>query len=154
MSGSAANRLMVLSIHPRHIANIMSGSKTVELRRTRPTAQPGQPVALYATAPVSAVVATCVIESITTDTPSAIKTHSLAASRIGEEEFDAYFDNTRRAVAIGLCDVAALPRPITLTELQETERWHPPQTWHFLAWERLLRIVGKHPSLAHLGSLL
>lgn len=154
MTRSPDHRLMILSIHPRHIANIMSGAKTVELRRTRPTAQPGQPVALYATAPTSAVVATCIIESISTGRPSTIKKQELGASKIDGDEFDSYFDNSDRAVAIRLNKVVALPRPITLTELQETETWHPPQTWHFLAWDKLRQIVGKHPSLAHLGSIL
>lgn len=145
---------MVLSIHPRHIANILSGDKTVELRRTRPTAQPGQPVALYATAPTSAVVATCIITSITTDSPAIVKERALAASRIDEEEYDRYFAKSGQAVAISLSEVVALPNPITLTQLRKTDRWHPPQTWHFMPWDRLLHVVGKHPSLAQLGSLL
>ena len=154
MSRSAASRLMILSIHPRHIANIMSGAKTVELRRTRPAAQPGQPVALYATAPTSAVVATCIIESISTGSPSTIKEQTLAASKIGTGEFDSYFSSSEQAVAIRLAKVAALPSPITLAELRGSDGWHPPQTWHFLAGEKLLQIIGGHPSLAHVSALL
>ena len=154
MSQSKSHELMVLSIHPRHLANIMSGAKTVELRRTRPTALPGQPVALYATAPTSAVVATCTIESIEVGSPAAIKRQELLASKIDSDDFDSYFNDCEQAVAIRLTRVARLPSPITLAELREADNWHPPQTWHFLAWERLLEVLGKHPSLAHLGALL
>lgn len=154
MSQSRSHQLMVLSIHPRHIAHIISGSKTVELRRTRPTARPGQPVALYATAPTSAVVATCKIASIEVGDPAAIKRLALAASKINSDDFDSYFDSCEQAVAIRLASVARLPSPITLAELRGPDNWHPPQTWHFLGWERLLRVLAKHPSRAHVGALL
>jgi predicted transcriptional regulator len=53
------DRVMMLSIHPRHVEKILDSSKTVELRRTRPAVSPGQPVAISGTVPSAALVATC-----------------------------------------------------------------------------------------------
>lgn len=66
-------RLMLLSIKPGHVDNILSGSKTVELRRIRPQVSAGQPIAIYATMPVGAVVATCRVRKVDVALPEIIK---------------------------------------------------------------------------------
>ena len=67
--GDSYGRLMLLfDPVPAHVENILSGIKTVELRLPEPAVAPGQPVAIYATTPSAAVVATCRIERVEVST--------------------------------------------------------------------------------------
>ena len=150
----ATRELMIMSIHPRHLDKIITGAKTVELRKTRPSVRDGQPVALYATSPTRAVVATCMINRVAVGRPTDLKDNLLGAAQVTSLEYDKYFAGSDRAVALYLEDVLTLPEPITLDHIRLTDRWHPPQTWHFVAAERLSTFVGSHRSLASMGAVL
>lgn len=147
-------RLMVLSVHPRHAARIISGHKTVELRRTRPNVKVGQPVALYVTSPTSAVLATCRIAHVNIGAPNDVKPRVLEAAGVTNEQYDRYYDRCERAVVLHLSDVTEVPHPITLHQIRETSAWHPPQTWHFMNRELLVRRFGAHSSWPHLSAIL
>jgi predicted transcriptional regulator len=154
VSGSA-DRVMVLSIHPRHVEKILDGTKSVELRRTRPLVAPGQPVAIYATLPSAALVATCQISEVRAGTPASIWQSVGGMTGLTRAEFDTYFAGAEFAVALHLDAVSALGSEITLGELRAHGRgFHPPQTWHFFDRQRLVQLVGKHPSSRALTSLL
>jgi len=151
----SANRVMVLSIHPRHVEKILQGTKSVELRRTRPLVSPGQPVAIYATLPSGALVATCRISEVQAGSPASIWGAVGAVTGLTRAEFDSYFEGADTAVALHLEAVAALAGEITLDDLRAHEHgFHPPQTWHFFDRQRLVQLIGKHPSSSALTSLL
>ena len=152
--GNSSGRLMLLSIHPRHVENILAGIKTVELRRTRPAVAPGQPVAIYATTPSAALVATCRIERVQVGAPSDIWTASGALAAVTKEEFDRYFEGSTVAVALHLSAIAELRRSVPLTKIRERGVFHPPQTWHYLDRFGLRRLFGEHPSFAALQCLI
>jgi len=51
---------IILSIHPEHAENILSGKKTLEIRKSEPKrAVWGDTIYLYETAPISKVVGSC-----------------------------------------------------------------------------------------------
>jgi predicted transcriptional regulator len=158
MTGEAsgpADRVMVLSIHPRHVEKILEGTKSVELRRTRPLVAPGQPVAIYATLPSGALVATCRISEVQVGNPASIWRSVGSATGLARAEFDDYFEGADTAVALHLEAVTALVGRITLEQLRAHGRgFHPPQTWHFFDRQRLVDLIGKHPSSSELTSLL
>ena len=57
-------RDLLISLHPRHASNILSGEKTVELRRRFPEQRTRGALALiYSTAPVQAVVGVAPLSS-------------------------------------------------------------------------------------------
>lgn len=145
---------MILSIQPHHVANILMGHKTVELRRIRPQIDPGQPVAIYATAPVSAVVATCRVSEVVSGTPTKLKRAVLGQSAITGREFDAYFRGCTAATAIRLVEVNALSPAVTLADLRAHRAYHPPQTWHFFTQSALQDLVGDHASHPVLATML
>lgn len=150
----ATRELMIMSVHPRHLHKIITGIKTVELRKTRPSVGGGQPVALYATSPTRAVLATCTISRVVAGAPHDLKNDLLGAAQVTSTEYDKYFAGADRAVGLYLQTVLMLPEPITLDHIRLTNTWHPPQTWHFVAAERLSNFVGNHQSLASIGALL
>ncbi len=154
VSGSA-DRVMMLSIHPRHVQKILEGTKSVELRRTRPLVTPGQPVAIYATLPSGALVATCRIGEVHAGNPATLWRLVGGDTGVTRAEFDAYFEGADSAVALRLDTVTALVGEISLAQLRAQGRsFHPPQTWHFLDRQRLIQLVGKHPSSSALTGLL
>jgi predicted transcriptional regulator len=154
VSGSA-DRVMVLSIHPRHVEKILEGTKSVELRRTRPLVAPGQPVAIYATLPSGALVATCRISGVQAGSPASIWRSVGSDTGLTRAEFDEYFDGADSAIALHLEAVTALVGKITLEDLRANgRRFQPPQTWHFFDRQRLVQLIGKHPSSSALTSLL
>lgn len=151
----SVDRVMVLSIHPRHVEKILDGTKTVELRRTRPLVAPGQPVVIYATLPSGALVATCRISEVLAGAPASIWRSVGHSSGLLRAEFDDYFRGANSAVALHFVNVTALTDEITLKELRaEGRRFHPPQTWHFFDRQRLAQLIGKHPSSPTLTDLL
>jgi len=154
VDGNSYGRLMLLSIHPRNVEKILTGIKTVELRRTRPAVAPGQPVAIYATTPSAALVATCRIERVEVGAPSAVWAASGGLAAVTKEEFDRYFEGSAAAVALHLSAVAVLRRSVPLTKIREQGVFHPPQTWHYLDRFRLRRLFGEHPSFAALQCLI
>ena len=148
------SRLMVMSVHTRHANSIMSGDKTVELRKTRPVVAEGQPVAIYATSPTRAVVATCIIESVEVGDPGDMKDVLLQPASVTGDEYDAYFAGAPQAVALRLSDVVVLAHPITLDSIRNRRAWHPPQTWHFLSADRVAAFMGSTPTTPHVAELM
>lgn len=147
--------LMLLSIHPRHVQSILTGSKTVELRRTRPHVQPGQPVAIYATAPTGAVVAMCRVETVTTGTPDVIgSSETLTNAAVSRQEFDDYFSHAETAVAIHIREVRPLTHPVTLEHLRAAQDFHPPQTWQFFDLNRVTDLFGTHAAHPEVTSFI
>ncbi len=106
----------LVSIRPEYVERILSGEKTYEYRR-RIFKHPGVgTLAIYATMPVGKVVAEAAITTILEATPEDIWEHTGRHAGISEDRFKAYFHGCNIAYAIGIGDVHAFQRPLTLAE--------------------------------------
>lgn len=124
---------LFLSLKPRFAEMILSGDKTVELRRVRPKLGASTLAIFYATSPARVIVGTSRIEGVETSTPANIWRHFGSASGLTREEFDAYFAGTDRAVAIRLTEPKRLGEEISLAELRQRWRgFEPPQSFRYL----------------------
>jgi predicted transcriptional regulator len=65
------HRTLLLSLRPRFADTILSGAKTVELRRRPINAQPHTPIILYASNPTMAIVGTARLGEVHAHTPAA-----------------------------------------------------------------------------------
>ena len=133
---------MLISIRPRFVDRILDGSKTVELRRSRPLVLPGQPVLIYATSPTAAIVARCRIGSVETNSPEGMWSRHRDRVGVDRAEFDGYYADAKLAVALHLMDVERLLHPVTLRNLRRAGRFHPPQTWQFFSAEAAVMLLG------------
>lgn len=149
-----SNRLMLLSIRPRHVEAILRGEKLVELRRTRPAIKQGQPAAIYATTPSAAVVATCRINTIQASSPGDLWMTIASISGVTRREYDAYFADSTTAFALHLTEVSALEHPVSLSHLRGAGPFNPPQTWHFIDGARLTGMLADHPAASHLHAMI
>lgn len=131
---------IMVSIRPRHVEAIAEGRKTVELRRRFPNI--GGRLVIYATLPVGAVVGVARIARIDRAYVGDIWNRYQAEIGIEQAEFQRYFGETHRGVAIRLGDYLPLFRPVTLTALRSIwPGFQPPQAFRFWSPQDLDRLI-------------
>lgn len=124
---------LLLSVRPRFAEAILSGQKTVEVRRRRVAAREGSPVVLYASSPVMAVVGTAQLErSETLSLQDAWSSHGHAMG-INRCEFDDYLAGTDTACLLFLAKALPLGAPLPLNDLRSSRAFHPPQSYRYVA---------------------
>ena len=140
------DRMMILSLKPRYAEMILSGSKTVELRRTEPKIRVPTRALIYATTPVKALVGTCIVESVLTDRLAVLwKAHG---SRTGlrHGEFRSYFEGRDVGSALVLSEACRFARQVPLADLRANRCMdRPPQSYAYIdtiTGDRLLRLAG------------
>ncbi len=124
---------LLLSVRPRFAEAILSGQKTVEVRRRRVGAPDGALVVLYASSPVMAVVGTARLERIEAlGLEDAWETygHTMGVTR---NEFDDYLSGSDVACLLFLVDPSPLGSPLPLNDLRGNRNFHPPQSYRYVA---------------------
>lgn len=150
------DRALFLSLKPTYAELLLSGEKSVELRRIRPRAERGTLAIVYAATPVRAVLGTCVVEDIGAGQPRLIWNLHGPQTGVRRSEFDAYFRERSVAVAITMVQPRRLERPIPLSALREDlQPFSPPQSFRYLTAAQAARLVPEvwelhcldHPAL-------
>jgi predicted transcriptional regulator len=124
------HRDVVFSIKPEYSRKIVSGEKTIELRRRFPMSVPSGTTALiYETSPTRALAGIAEIGQIHKQSPSEIWKSYGRRACIGRSAFDSYFAGADSAFAIELKYARPLRRPIELRELRARFSFEPPQSF-------------------------
>src|SRR5258708_2468933 len=111
---------ILISIHTRHVENMLAGHKTLQLRpRPLPVVR-GTRVWIYCTHPTSKVRAVATIKGILTAPPREIWDKYGARSGLLRTEFDSYFDKTQIGCAIVLSDIRRLCSPLALATIRKS----------------------------------
>lgn len=132
-----SNQLLI-SLEERHANNILSGKKTVELRRRKMHVEEGAIVWLYVKTPIAAVVGYAEVSDHQYAAPSTIWRKLGGVTGLHYKEFKSYFADSTKAFALGLKNPRALETPIKLTELRElSQNFQPPQFY--------LKVLMKSP---------
>ncbi len=140
MTGSRSDALL-LSVHPRYVSLMVAGDKTIEIRRVRPTAEPGALVLIYATAPTCQVVATGMLERVVSGGADRLWGRFGRQACLTRQAMRDYLRGASRPTALLLRAVAPLTTPVSLAHLQVSiPRFHPPQSYRFLSREMLHRL--------------
>ena len=117
----------LISIKPIYADAILSGAKTIELRRRIPALSMGTVLWIYATRPRGAVVGTAMVSAIIKGTPEEIWAACSDHAAIDRCTFDAYFDGSTSAFGIVLTKIVK-HEPIGFEKLKEIRgNFHPPQ---------------------------
>jgi predicted transcriptional regulator len=126
--------VLFVSIKPRFAEKILSGEKSVELRRVRPCdAGPGTLVVFYASSPKREVVGTGRVEEIDVGSPTAIWDRHRDEVGLPRSEYRSYFKGVRDAVGIVLSDVSPLEETVSLEDLRRRIRgFEPPQSFRYI----------------------
>ena len=133
-------KVLLISIRPQWVRQILAGRKTVELRRRPPSLNEPVPALLYETSPAYRLRASCMIGPVRSGPPNALWDELGRRSCASKEEYDAYFEGRERAHGMDLRNVQEMPSHLTLDWLRREAGFVPPQSW---AWasKRLLEAV-------------
>jgi predicted transcriptional regulator len=127
-----SSRTLLISLRPRYAEAILTGDKTIEIRRRPINATPGTPIILYASSPARAVVGTARLAHLSTWEPDAAWRRHQHALGLSREEFDTYLNGATAAYLLHLTYVQHLNEPLPLQELREDGPFHPPQSFRYL----------------------
>ncbi|MER8886713.1 ASCH domain-containing protein [Mesorhizobium sp. M0678] len=117
----------IISIRPKFAEAILSGQKTIELRRRIPLISIGTRLWIYATRPVGAVIGSATVKRIIRGLPEEVWTKGGDLAGLDRESFDIYFDGAPEAIGLVLADMQR-GRPISIEKLRLIRRgFHPPQ---------------------------
>ena len=135
--------VLFVSIKPRFAEKILSGEKSVELRRVRPSvATPGTLLVFYASSPTCEVVGTGRVEAIDVDTPTAIWNRQRDAVGLSRSEYRTNYNGVRDAVGIVLAEVEALPKSVPLADLRKRiTGFEPPQSFRYIDAEQTAAVI-------------
>lgn len=121
---------LIVSIKPKYVERILSGEKTVELRKLNAKIAPGARVLIYSTSPCCAVVGEARI-AFRKQLPIAQlwRLHGTHAA-VDREEFDDYYGDADEGIALGLEHVVPYHEPVLLSTLRNAaEGFRPPQSY-------------------------
>lgn len=143
-SEEAMKNAVLLSVHPEHIANILSGRKKFEYRKIMP-AQSVSHIVLYSTNPVKMIVAVAEVSHRIADSLTQVWHQTSNESGITHEFFLDYFSESKKAACFALGNVYELSNPIKINELLSCKV--PPQSFCYLDPRDIDTIFKMAPSV-------
>ncbi len=128
------NKMLLLSIKPEHASKIFAGSKTVELRRTRPKLNDGDLVVVYVSSPVKAIKGAFEVGRILSGTPAGLWKRVKDRSGLTWREFCDYFTDAEVGYALEIKKAWTYKVPINLQCIRKLwDDFNPPQSYRYLS---------------------
>lgn len=133
------SKAIFLSVRPNFAELILSGTKTVEVRRVVPRgAQPGSLVLIYASSPEKALLGICFIERVSTGRPETIWRKSGGLTGLRKKDFLSYLGGADKAVALHISKPVVFSRPIPLSEIRQAwQAFQPPQSFSYISLSKV-----------------
>ncbi len=145
------NDILFLPVKPKWADKIMSGEKTLELRKRLPSKGCGNWCIIYASSPKCEIVGACTFVANWAFRPGQETPERLARACVTMNEFDAYFDDDyyarfedypdHRWYALELAHPTAFAKPIPLATMRERWQLEPPQQWRYIDGKTFDEIV-------------
>ena len=122
--------IALMPIKPPYAAEILSGNKKVEFRRTK-FKRDVQYIVIYSSHPVKKIVGYFAVNQIDETTPNiAWETYGDVGS-IDRESFDKYYQGTEQAYVIGIEKVVSFDNQLALSDL--CDDLQAPQSYRYLS---------------------
>lgn len=136
-------RMIVLSLKPRFAESILTGSKTVELRRIAPRINRPTRALLYATTPVRALLGECLITDVESLELKALWNRHGRRTGLLYPEFQQYFRGVEVGAALMLENPQSFSRRISLQDLRaKPGSFRPPQSFAYVDTETGSQLMG------------
>lgn len=134
---------VLISIKPEYVELIFSGAKTVELRRVVPrSVLPNSELIIYSTSPKQSIVGKAKIKKIERLPVVKLWNEIKHCAGIDRKSFFAYFDGRSHGYALFLTKVTQFTHSYPLSDLRETLKFTPPQSFMYPSTELLQVILG------------
>ena len=124
-------RDVILSIKPIYADQILSGKKTVEVRRRFTQGAKGSWALIYSTTPDRALTGAAKIVAVDHLATSTLWKKHRDHAGIAKKDFDEYFSGTDMGYAIKLEAPIAFESPMPLSELRSRFGFEPPQSYQY-----------------------
>jgi len=123
---------VIISIKPEYALKIISGEKTIELRRKFPTEDVEGGIALiYATSPIQQIIGYTIITKVKRLSIHRLwKTCSKRAC-VSKEFFHSYFDGLDQGFALEMSEPIKLKQPIDIRRMEEEFLVSAPQSFRY-----------------------
>lgn len=132
-------RVALLSVHPRHAENIITGKKRLEFRRSW-AAMPVDEIVIYATSPTRRILGIAEVRNVFTGSPTSLWNLARKIDGcISRRELLAYLDGKKKAYAIELGQVLPIHGEGD-PKILFGGGFRPPQSFRFLSDDEYLRI--------------
>jgi predicted transcriptional regulator/DNA-binding XRE family transcriptional regulator len=143
-------RDVVLSIRPQYSNKIISGEKTVELRRRFPISAPRGTIAyIYSTSPVRALIGCAEISDVVKLPISEIWEKYSDSAGIAKNEFYSYFSGLDKGYVLKFKNARQLPRQLNLAELRERFDFEPPQSFLYVTPRLRSALENEYSSISN-----
>ena len=107
---------LLLSINPKHVENILRGTKKFEFRKVG-SRRPVSRIVIYSTAPVSMIVGEVEVTGTVSGSPEEVWQQTAELSGISKEFFDSYYSGRDKAIAYRLGEVSEYDSPKRLADV-------------------------------------
>ena len=126
-------KAILLSIKPQYADMILSGSKSVELRRVKPKyIEKGSLVLVYASSPVKSMLGAFSVDSVVEKPLDELWKMVKETSGVTYQEYRRYFEGVWKGVGIFINDYWKLSEPISLDSIkQKIQTFNPPQSFRY-----------------------
>lgn len=135
------SRALVISVATRFASKLLSGEKTVELRRRFPKIAEKQRTLLYSSRGDRAMVGWAIISSSEQMAVEEIWRRFSASVGLERIEFDQYFDGVDVGYAVQFKEIYRLLHPVPLAQLQSQWSFTPPQSYCYASMDFFEAIV-------------
>jgi predicted transcriptional regulator len=126
-------KILLISLKPQYADKVFDGSKTVELRRTRPKLNNSDLILIYATSPVKAIVGGSEVKDVLSGTPNEIWSAIFDVAGINAQDYREYFLGAKTAFGINLKNSWRHTKPISLDRIKaKIPSFHPPQIYQYM----------------------
>jgi predicted transcriptional regulator len=137
------DRLLLLSIKPQFADAILDGTKTIELRRTRPRIEVPTEALIYASSPACALVGSCHVVEVVEHTPGQLWRRYGSRAGVNLAQFKSYFDGVTVAFGLMLAEPKRFGDEIPLPSIRQAwTGFQPPQSFRYLARDACDDLLG------------
>lgn len=127
------SKVILISIKDVYVQEILAGRKSIELRKARPQAKPGDTILIYTTQPKKAITAIATVEDILVLSPETMWAQYQDRLGIDRQGFEKYYKNCTKAIGIQIKNVYQLDDEILLSAIKHIHpNFSPPQTFKYL----------------------
>lgn len=132
-STTDSDRLLFLSLKPEFAEGILSGKKTIELRRRPPLIDTPTEALVYASSPTMALVGSCWVDDIVELAPWTLWRTFGQMTGVSRRRFMQYFEGCATAHGLLLSRPSRLPEAVGLGEIRRAVGgFDPPQSFRYV----------------------
>lgn len=135
-----SKNILLISVKPEFAEKIISGKKTIELRKSAPKkVRKKNHVLIYVTAPIKELWGICKIKNIIKDNPITLWRNHGSRTGITEAQFKEYYKTSQNAYALELEEIRNFSKySIELKDLKKAfPDFMPPQTYTYITSDEI-----------------